>query len=319
MKKVFFAALILLTACGQGEPKVFIPVQDDAFVHIYAPKGDTFPGPDTEQYLKTGEWHDEWVPNDHCFVVGDDGTWHMYGITHPLTPLDNVHEGENQLFHAMSPKPNFKESLYDDAWIDQPKLLAPEDRPGEIYPCHSPYVVRMDGLYYMVYGHSPMRFATSTDLMNWTPIGEVFDEEKGARDPHLLKVDDTYYMTFCTERNVGMRSSKDLKNWTETQIVFESTEFDPESPSIIHYDNRFYLFVCSWDGVNVTNDVPGAYQYDTYVFVVDKLGDKFDAQLPITQLKGHAPEIFQDETGDWYFSSVEYPFRGVSVDRLRWE
>ncbi|MEJ2383420.1 MAG: hypothetical protein P8Y54_03385, partial [Xanthomonadales bacterium] len=35
-------------------------------------------------------------------------------------------------------------------------------------------------------------------------------------------------------------------------------------------------------------------------------------------LKSHAPEIFQDETGNWYISSVEWPNRGVSVDKLEW-
>jgi beta-fructofuranosidase len=43
-----------------------------------------------------------------------------------------------------------------------------------------------------------------------------------------------------------------------------------------------------------------------------------DDERKITTLKSHAPEIFQDEAGNWYISSVEWPNRGVSVDKLEW-
>jgi len=33
----------------------------------------------------------------------------------------------------------------------------------------------------------------------------------------------------------------------------------------------------------------------------------------------HAPEIIQDESGQWYMSSVDHPHRGVSVAPLAWE
>ena len=56
-----------------------------------------------------------------------------------------------------------------------------------------------------------------------------------------------------------------------------------------------------------------------YLFVyqsekLDNFGARYDQR--ITTLKAHAPEIFQDEKGDWYISSVELPMRGVSMDRL---
>jgi arabinan endo-1,5-alpha-L-arabinosidase len=35
-------------------------------------------------------------------------------------------------------------------------------------------------------------------------------------------------------------------------------------------------------------------------------------------LNAHAAEIFQGENGQWYISSVEWPYRGVSVDKLYW-
>jgi beta-fructofuranosidase len=44
-----------------------------------------------------------------------------------------------------------------------------------------------------------------------------------------------------------------------------------------------------------------------------------DDEKQVALLNAHAPEIFQDEAGHWYISSVEWPNRGVSVDRLSWE
>ena len=64
----------------------------------------------------------------------------------------------------------------------------------------------------------------------------------------------------------------------------------------------------------------GAYQHKTYVFQSDdplKFG--VDAEKQITTLNAHAPEIFQGEDEQWYISSVEWPNRGVSVDKLNWE
>ena len=41
-----------------------------------------------------------WYINDHTFVRGPDGTWHMFGITHaePADPLDERH-----FAHATAP------------------------------------------------------------------------------------------------------------------------------------------------------------------------------------------------------------------------
>jgi hypothetical protein len=46
---------------------------------------------------------------------------------------------------------------------------------------------------------------------------------------------------------------------------------------------------------------------------------KFDLQDNVTRINAYAPEICQDEKGDWYISSVEWPHRDVSIARLVWE
>ena len=93
---------------------------------------------------------------------------------------------------------------------------------------------------------------------------------------------------------------------------------DAESPSIIKYNDTYYLFVCGWNGVWEEPGLNGAYQHVTYVYQSDD-PYHFDADKEITQLNSHAPEIFQDEEGDWYISSVQWPKRGVSIARLVWE
>jgi arabinan endo-1,5-alpha-L-arabinosidase len=67
-----------------------------------------------------------------------------------------------------------------------------------------------------------------------------------------------------------------------------------------------------WD----KQELQGACQHKTYVYVSD---DPSHFESRIAVVDAHAPEIFQDEGGDWFISSVEWPHRGVSIARLDWE
>jgi beta-fructofuranosidase len=119
---------------------------------------------------------------------------------------------------------------------------------------------------------------------------------------------------------VKLRKSKDLINWSEPITILKTKTFDPESPSLIFFNDTFYLFVCSWDGNWDQKEIVGAYQHKTYVLHSDDpLNFGTDSEKQVAILNSHAPEIFQDEDGRWYISSVEWPYRGVSVDILRWE
>jgi hypothetical protein len=300
-----------------------IPRQANEFVHVYQPAGDHFFGPDTTS-LKEGEWYDEWVPNDHAFAKTNDGRWHIIGITHPLVmtdPLkDGIHEGEYASFHAVSSAKDFASSLKKHDYKDLPKILPPKDRPGEPLANHAPFIVKIDGLYHMVYGPSPIRLAVSNDLSIWELKGELFAQEGGARDPSVLLHDGTYYISYCSERSVVVRTSEDLLNWGDPKTVFTADSFDPESPSVVFYGGTFYLFVCSWDGIWDQKGIQGAYQHKTYVYQSDNLLDfGVGGKKQITTLRSHAPEILQGEDGQWYLSSVEWPNRGVSIDKLYWD
>ncbi len=302
---------------GKRGSKVKVPRIVGAYVNIYKPDGDVFPGPDVGQ-LVAGRHYDEWVPNDHCFIKDHAGHWHAFGITHPLTDLQNVHLGENQSFHAIAPKGPFKHALKEGAWKDLPKVLPPAERPGEMRANHAPCIVKRGAFYHMVYGPTPIRHAVSKDLCTWTPEGPLKGAPQG-RDPSILFRDDTYYLTVCGVHDVRIATSGDFKTWTEHgPILTMKKGVDPESPSIIHYNDTFYLFVCGWNGIWDRKELQGAYQHITYVYRSDT-PMKFDLKDEVATIKAHAPEIFQDEDGAWYISSVEWPHRGVSIARLVWE
>lgn len=292
------------------------PRIEGEYVPVYKPAGDIFPGPD-EAELREGEFYDEWVPNDHCFVTDDHGRWHAFGITHPLTGLDNVHAGENQSFHAVAPEGNLTDVLREGAWKDLPKVLPPAARTGEIRPNHAPYIVKHDDLYYMIYGPTPLRYATSRDLLKWTPRGELCNAPAG-RDPNILFWNDTYHILICATTDVRMAVSKDLVHWEgQRSILTMDCNVAPESPTLIRHNGTFYLFVCAWDGIWDKNDLQGAYQHITHVYQSDD-PSRFDINKEVARLNAHAPEIFQDEVTNWYISSVEWPHRGVSIARLVW-
>ena len=86
---------------------------------------------------------EKWYINDHCFIRGADGTWHLFGITHaePSDALD-----EDEFAHATSP------ALLERPWKKQPFALtvAPE-APWKEEHLWAPHVVAHGGTYYMFY------------------------------------------------------------------------------------------------------------------------------------------------------------------------
>lgn len=286
------------------------------WVTVYRPRGDYYAGPDTPE-LQSGSWYDEWVANDHGFALGPDGRWHLFGITHPLTSPERIHDGEVQSFHAVAPAGPFEDGLRDGAWEELPKVLTAPERPGEPPEQHSPAIVLHDGLYHMLYGPNLIRLATSADLMEWTPRGTVFEAGPTARDPNVLALDGGYRMVYCIEERIETRTSPDLLTWSPpTCILTLPAGIAPESPFVVPHGGTFYLFVCGWDGKWDGTDVAGAYQHTTWVYQSD---DPTFFSRQVATLDAHAPEVLQAESGRWYLSSAEWPQRGASLAELVWE
>ena len=309
--------LLFLSSLALAQGPIKVPGIEGAYVHVYKPAGDIYPGPDVAG-LKAGQFYGTWVANDHCIVKGPDGRWHAFGITHPLMSPDNVHAGENQSFHALAPVGKLTDVVRKGAWKDLPKVLPASERPGEKVENHAPFIVKKAGLYHMIYGPSPIRYATSKDLHAWKPRGKLH-RDPGGRDPAICYHNGTYHMLVCGNYKVSMATSRDLINWSAARTVLSMPDkVDPESPSLIRYNKTFYLFVCGWNGVWDKKELSGAYQYITYVYQSDD-PFTFDPRRAVTRLTAHAPEIFQDERGDWFISSAEWPHRGISIARLVWK
>src|SRR3954465_11603074 len=79
-----------------------------------------------------------WYLNDHTFVRGADGTWHLFGITHaePMAPFDERH-----LAHASAPD-------LHGPWTKQPFALTAAPAWGESV-LWAPHVIGHDGRWWM--------------------------------------------------------------------------------------------------------------------------------------------------------------------------
>ena len=291
------------------------PRIDGEYINVFRPVGNYYNGSDGNE-LHTGQWYEDWVPNDHVYTVGPDGHWHIFGITHPLTSAANVHEGEVQLFHAEAAKEVFSGNIRSLSFTDKGTILPPGERPGEIEFIHSPAIARRENRYYMIYGPSPFRLATSTDPRNWTLAGELFSDADGvSRDPQIMFYHDHYLMCYCSGNEVKLRTSTNLLNWGTAQTILTMPEtLDPESPFLMFLDGVFYLFVCGWDNIWDHRTVSQAYQHKTWVFAAAAITG-FSYSDAIATLDAHAPEIIQSN-GQYFISSAEWPARGINIARL---
>jgi len=323
-KHVLLATLLWLGfshfgLCAAPAP-ILVPRITGEWVHVYQPVPDVFPGPDSPRF-KTGQRYADWQVNDHCIIKGPDGRWHAFGITHPAvaTGEPNPHEAEWFSFHAVAPAGRLKPQAKPGAWKDHPKILPPAARPGEIKEKHSPFIVFHQGEYRMFYGYSPIRYATSTDLWTWTPRGAIFHEKEGARDPHVLLDNGVFHMSYTSKRSVVLRTSRNLIDWSEPTTIYTLPDGEgggPESPTILALHGGFYLLWCRWDPKLSAQG--RTYQDRSFVYFSNTPFEFTERQL-VADIEGHAPELFQDEEGDWWISSAENPHRGVSIAPVQWK
>jgi len=258
-----------------------------------------------------------WYINDHCFVMGADGVWHMYGITHaePMNPLD-----EDNLAHAKARK------LTQVPWQKQPFALSVEAKWKEEH-LWAPHVIFHEGLYYMYYcagakDHTKYKIhlATSKDLKTWKrhKKNPMVTDGYDARDPFVIQIKDRWYMyyTATSERKGGNHvvfcvSSTDLIHWQNKQTVFidpkKGTYGGPtESPFIVRRGPWYYLFIGPRGGYDGTD--------------VFRSKDPFgwDAKDKVGHINSHAAEVIRDRDGKWYVSRCGWKRGGLYLAPLTW-
>lgn len=270
---------------------------------VYRPEARVFPGPDGPS-LRAGETYADWIPNDHTFVRGPDGRWHCFGITGPASP--HLHEAEWQAFHISAVQPY-------GPWSEHDLVLAPAQRPGDRHELWAPFVIGHEGQYHMYYGPDRMGHAVSDDLFRWRMVEHAFEQGGMARDPWIYSVGDRFVMVYVAGDGLFARESADLWRWSpEPRLIYRMTRPGvPESPLVVPYAARWYLFWTICDGQN------GMYDNRTFVFASDDPMDFQGAPL-VGRISAHAPELFED-AGRWFVSSAEWPRRGVCIAPLAWE
>lgn len=263
-----------------------------------------------------------WYINDHTIIRGRDGTWHLFGITHPepADPSDEVN-----FAHATAP-------TVHGPWTKQPFALTVDPGYGETH-LWAPYVLRAHGRYYMFYAgggadstRSEINLATSPDLYHWTrwPGGPLFRDGFEARDPMVTRVGDQWVMYYCATDNpagghhvVAYRTSSDLTHWSARHIAYTSPDTgtgggNTESPFVQRHQGRYYLFIgpCgAYAGSNAYNCTDVFASHDPY---------RFTDAGHVGRIAAHAAEVVQDTDGSWWISHSGWGQGGVYLAPLHW-
>jgi arabinan endo-1,5-alpha-L-arabinosidase len=310
MRRLLLAcALLPASAAPASLPPDGALVEAGEFVKIYDPS--------------VGE-KEKWYINDHCFIRGEDGTWHLFGITHaePSDALD-----EDELAHATS------KALLERPWKKQPFALtvAPE-APWREEHLWAPHVVADGRLYYMFYcagdiDHTKYKIhlATSTDLSRWVrhPKNPMIVDGFDGRDPFVMRIGDEWVMYYTATSGpdggnhvVKYATSKDLTSWTVKGTAFTDPSTGKyggptESPFVVRRGSKYYLFIGPRDGNKDVFD-------GTDVFVSE---DPFHFRLQdkVGHIPAHAPEVIQDTDGKWWISRCGAERGGVSLAPLIWK
>ena len=269
-----------------------------------------------------------WFINDHCFVLDEGGVWHMFGIT-DLEPIRGM---DGKFFaHATSPE------LLAPQWQKQAHvLLVQYEEWGELH-VWAPHVIKHNGTYYMYYcggddDHTKYKIhlATSQDLMHWErhPANPMVVDGFDARDPMILRYEEDWimYYTATSEPSGGYHvvaavTSKDLIHWGDKRVVFQhpkqGTYGGPtESPFVVSYRGKYYLFVCTNEPYNNTavyeSDSP--FQWD----IVRRVGDMPAHAAEVICTPAHAAEVICTPENEWYISRAGGGEGGLYIAPLEW-
>ncbi len=265
---------------------------------------------------KAGE-KEPWCINDHTFIRGRDGTWHVFGITHIL-PVNFARDPGKNLLHATA------KTLTQIPWHKEPfAVTADWEKYGE-WLFWAPHVIEHRGLYYMFVcagnnrGHQyKIQLLTSHDLWHWerSPANPLLTDGFDARDPNVL-LDDKEWILYYTATStpegghhlVASVTSKDLIHWAGRTVVFthpqQGTFGGPtESPFVVRRGKSYYLFACDGGTIKAyLSSTPFHWTYSDHVGVI----------------YAHASELVRDTDGKWYISHAGWEHGGLSLAPLTW-
>jgi sucrose-6-phosphate hydrolase SacC (GH32 family) len=280
------------------------PIEVHDFTRIYDPSAGQ-----TRGYA--------WYVNDHAFVRGEDGTWHLFGITqqNPFRPFEEVF-----FTHVTAP-------ALLGPWTRQADVMHADEAAGETV-VWAPHVIRHDRRWWMFYcggDADPARFrinlATSEDLWTWirAPQNPLLQDGYHARDPMVLRIGDQWVLYYTANSApeggshvVAAVTSRDLVRWSDKRVVFVSersgTGGGPtESPFVVARGGRYLLFVCT-----------NRRYIETAVYESDDPFAWTPAQR-IATIPAHAAEVIETPDGETFISSCGWGMGGVYLAPLKIE
>jgi sucrose-6-phosphate hydrolase SacC (GH32 family) len=257
-----------------------------------------------------------WYINDHTFIRAEDGTWHLFGITHeePANPLE-----EKFFVHATAPD-------LKGPWKKLAPVMHWDASRGETH-VWAPHIIRHDGLYWMFYcaggaSHSQYRIhlATSRDLFDWQrhPDNPLIVDGFDARDPMVIPHGDgwiLYYTATSTPEGghhvVYAVTSPDLVRWSGRREVFRAPQTGTyggptESPFVVSRNGRHYLFVCTNEPYNTS----AVYESDSPL--------TWRSENRVAEFPAHAAEVLETEDGRWFVSRCGWGQGGLYLAPLTW-
>lgn len=294
------------------------------------------------------------VDDEYTYEINDHTIYKAGGYYHLLACVRKTPVGR-LIAHWKS------ESLLNSPWVLQDDVIRASREAGESMVdwknhefLQSPFVIKDNGLYYMFYGgyasgvnsdgektdsydemENAICLMRSEDGENWTRyknsegLSRVFMGPGAARDPFVTKFGDLWYIYYCGHHNrnrdteaIYCRTSKDLINWSEWQIVhYIPKESRPanqtcESPVVIFKEGYYYLFR-SGGGISEEGSVSVFRSENPLNFGIEK--DEAFKYL-VCGINSHAPEIIADENGIEYISRINDPIKKyrIHISPLSW-
>ena len=280
---------------------------------------------------------------DHHVFQSADGVWHLWGCIRKTTVGRILYRWEGR-------------SLTEGPWQPTGEIIRVDRAAGESLSYHdgeeciqSPFVVVVDGVYYMFYGgdgsgvndagvpadtHDPemagqMCLMTSPDGRHWTrhrnDAGQsrVFVGPMGARDPCLIHIDGLWHLYYAgfdgyADGQAGFyaRTSSDLVHWSEQVLVHLDSRFgghrwQTECPHVVYRAGYYYLFRTVHYATSETHVFRSE---DPLDFGGGDAGAKYVGPVAVA-----APEIIVDGEGNEYITSNHNLAGGTMMCRLRWE